>query len=76
MSIYRRASEVAASEKAGATWRKSRRSGPSGTCVEAAPMSDRVAVRDSKHPDGPALACTPDRWDAFVVVLKQGHLGR
>ena len=26
-----------------------------GNCVQVAPWADRVLVRDSKHPEGPAL---------------------
>ncbi|TDE18867.1 DUF397 domain-containing protein [Actinomadura sp. 6K520] len=38
------------------TWRKSSRSGSSGgSCVELAQAKDRVAIRDSKDPEGPVL---------------------
>lgn len=37
-------------------WRKSRRSNPSGNCVELGEMPDGfVAIRDSQDPDGPAF---------------------
>src|ERR1700721_2302120 len=44
------------------TWRKSRRSGPQGgNCVEIAQLTDgQVAVRNSRHPAGPALVFSPD----------------
>jgi hypothetical protein len=29
-----------------------------------------VAVRDSKHPDGPQLAFAPDTWKTFIEQLK------
>jgi len=29
-----------------------------------------VAVRDSKDPDGPKLAFTPDQWTAFTSTVK------
>jgi len=29
-----------------------------------------VAVRDSKHPDGPQLAFAPDIWKTFTKQLK------
>ena len=37
-------------------WRTSSYSVGNGACVEVAPAPDRVLVRDSKDPDGPALA--------------------
>jgi hypothetical protein len=56
------------------TWRKSRRSGPQGgNCVEIANLPDgQVAIRNSRHPAGPALVFTPDEWDAFVGGAKDG----
>ncbi|RQX10775.1 DUF397 domain-containing protein [Micromonospora arida] len=62
---------------AGATWRKSTRSGRSGgNCVEVADnLPDVVGVRDSKDPTGPALTFAPATWAAFVsgvTVQRQG----
>ena len=59
----------------GAQWRKSSYSGNGGaTCVEvAANLPGVIAVRDSKDPDGPALAFRPDEWDAFVSGVKDGE---
>ncbi len=37
-------------------WRTSSYSTNEGDCVEVATVPDRVLVRDSKDPDGPALA--------------------
>lgn len=56
-------------------WRKSRRSGASGSCVEAAPSPDSVAVRDSKDRHGPALAFGPRTWSGFVDNVKKDVLG-
>jgi hypothetical protein len=47
-------------------WRKSSYSNPSGNCVEAAELGGGVALRDSRFPDGPALAFTSAAWDAFL----------
>jgi len=54
-------------------WRKSTRSGVSGNCVEVATLNDAVAVRDSKHPTGPALLFTPAEWEAFIGGVKAGE---
>lgn len=55
-----------------AEWRKSSYSGANGNCVEVAhAASGVVAVRDSKNPDGPRLAFTPEQWTAFTHSLKQ-----
>ena len=40
----------------GVIWQKSRRSNPSGNCVEVAALpGGGVAVRNSRFPSGPAL---------------------
>ena len=55
-------------------WFKSARSGPDrDNCVEVAFVDDAIAVRDSKHPDGPALIFTAAEWDAFVGGAKDGE---
>ena len=46
-----------ATELDGVAWQKSRRSNSQGNCVEIAALPDGgAAVRNSRHPDGPALA--------------------
>ena len=43
----------------GVVWRKSHFSNPSGNCVELAELPDgRVAMRNSRDPEGPALIYT------------------
>lgn len=56
-----------------AQWRKSSRSGGGGdgNCVEVAFVSEAVAVRDSKDPDGPALAFPADSWRRFLTSLAE-----
>jgi len=56
-----------------AVWRKSSRSSANGQCVEWADLGDAVAVRDSKHPSGPALIFTRGEWRAFVGGVKDGE---
>jgi hypothetical protein len=66
-----------ATELTGARWVKSRHSGPTGgNCVEVAFLTDgAVAVRNSRHPAGPALVFSAPEWDAFVAGVKDGESG-
>ena len=59
------------------TWRKASYSGSNGGgCVEVARTPDTaIAVRDSKDPDGPRLAFTPDDWRAFLRQVKDDRPG-
>jgi Domain of unknown function (DUF397) len=55
----------------GTAWRTSSYSGSNGgTCVEVGTTGPAVAVRDSKHPNGPQLAFTPATWKTFTNQLK------
>ena len=57
-----------------AVWQKSTRSGPySDNCVEIAFVDGAIAMRDSKHPEGPVLLFTAEEWDAFVEGAKDGE---
>jgi hypothetical protein len=59
-----------------ARWTKSARSGPTGgNCVEVAFLAEGVAMRNSRHPDGPALLFTRAEWDAFVGGARDGEFG-
>jgi len=51
-------------------WRTSSYTYGGSNCVEAAPLSGRVAVRDSKQPDGPWLTFAPAAWREFTRRLK------
>lgn len=68
---------MSATELTGARWVKSSRSGPTGgNCVEVAFLAEgAVAVRNSRHPAGPALVFTAAEWDAFVDGAKDGEFG-
>jgi len=52
-------------------WRTSSYSGDNGgTCVEVGTAGPAVAVRDSKHPDGPQLAFPACTWTEFAERVK------
>ena len=60
-----------------ATWRKSRHSNPSGNCVEIAELpGGAVAVRNSRHPAGPALIWARAEFAAFLAAAKDGDFDR
>jgi hypothetical protein len=64
---------VPAGDLPGARWRKSRRSSAQGNCVELARLSGaEVAIRNSRHPAGPALVFTGAEVDAFLGGVKDG----
>jgi Domain of unknown function (DUF397) len=55
-------------------WRKSQASNPSGNCVEVAALpSGDVAVRNSRHPAGPALVYTRAEVAAFLAGVRAGE---
>ena len=55
----------------GVAWRTNSYSGDNGgACVEVETTGPAVAVRDSKHLDGPLLAFPADTWKAFTQQVK------
>jgi hypothetical protein len=68
------ANGVLVTELPAVTWQKSRRSNPSGNCVECAVLPDGagIAVRNSRDPQGPALIYTPAEIEAFILGVRDG----
>jgi Domain of unknown function (DUF397) len=61
------------SERGNLVWRKAQRSTNNGACVEIASTSGKIAVRDSKDPNGPILVYTPAEFSAFLDGAKNGE---
>ena len=55
-------------------WRKSRRSGFQGNCVELADAGESVAVRNSRFPQGAVLAFPSRDMAGFLEAIKAGEL--
>ncbi len=65
---------IAATELAGAAWRKSSYSNSQGNCVEFAALPDgSVAVRNSRDAAGPALVYTRAEIQALLAGVKDGE---
>ncbi|MEU4212132.1 DUF397 domain-containing protein [Streptomyces sp. NPDC026206] len=65
---------MAASDIDDVVWRKSRHSNSQGSCVEFAKLpGGGIAVRNSRHPDGPALVYTPAEIEAMLLGVKDGE---
>ncbi|OPC83974.1 hypothetical protein B4N89_26285 [Embleya scabrispora] len=52
------------------TWRKSTFSGANDDCVETAPTSTTMAIRDSKDPSVGLLAVPKGSWTCLTEALK------
>lgn len=62
-----------ATDLRGAAWQKSNRSNSTGNCVEVAELpTGEIALRNSRHPDGPALVYTRAEMEALVLGAKDG----
>ncbi|GAA3211844.1 hypothetical protein GCM10010468_30800 [Actinocorallia longicatena] len=54
-------------------WMKAARSNPSGNCVELSELpSGDIAMRNSRHPEGPVLVYTRAEIEAFIGGAKDG----
>jgi Domain of unknown function (DUF397) len=60
---------MTAFEPNGIVWHTSSYSANGGDCVEVAATPERVLVRDSKNPLGPALAVRTPSWQAFLTTV-------
>jgi hypothetical protein len=64
--------EARAEDNMPSVWRKASRC-DSGSCVEVAAIDGRIAIRDSKQPDGaPYLTFAPESWRAFIAGVRSG----
>lgn len=54
-------------------WLKANRSTANGACVEIASTVGKVAMRDSKDPEGPILVYTPAEFSAFLDGARNGE---
>lgn len=64
---------MSADEIMDVTWVKSQRSNSQGNCVELAELVDgSVAMRNSRHPKGPALVYTRAEVEAMIMGAKDG----
>ncbi len=57
-------------------WRKARASAGNGACVEVAPVSGQIVVRDSKDPGGPVLSYSSEAFRSFLAAAKEGAFPR
>jgi Domain of unknown function (DUF397) len=60
-------------QSSGPRWIKSSLSYANGNCVEVANVpGDRIGVRNSRDPAGPALQFRPGTWHAFLGGVRAG----
>ena len=59
-------------ERADLSWIKAQASTYNGACVEVASAAGKVAMRDSKDPNGPVLVYTHAEFSAFLDGARNG----
>lgn len=65
---------MSAAHLTGAVWHKATRSQGASNCVELAALPDgKVAMRNSRHPSGPALIYTRSEIAAMLAGAKAGE---
>jgi NADH:ubiquinone oxidoreductase subunit len=70
---YRIYNGIPATDLHDVSWQKSHRSNSQGNCVELAQLPDgSVAVRNSRHPAGPALLYTKAEIQALILGAEAG----
>lgn len=52
-------------------WRKASRSANNGACLEVAPASGQILVRDSRDQDGPMMRYPAASWRIFLSGIKK-----
>lgn len=60
-------------ERQGLAWLKAQCSTGTGQCVEIASTAGKIAIRDSKDPDGPILVYTSSEFSAFLEGARNGE---
>jgi len=60
-------------ERASLSWLKAQGSTYNGQCVEIASTYGKIAIRDSKDPDGHILVYTSDEFKAFLEGARNGE---
>jgi hypothetical protein len=60
-------------ERVGLTWVKAQMSSHNGQCVEIASTPGKIAMRDSKDPDGHVLVYTHAEFSAFLDGARNGE---
>jgi hypothetical protein len=61
------------SERRNLSWQKAQSSTVNGQCVEIASIANKIAMRDSKDPDGPILVYTSAEFSAFLEGARNGE---
>ena len=54
-------------------WIKAKSSTVDGQCVELAQIDEGIAVRNSRHPEGPVLIYTKAEFQAFLQGAQNGE---
>jgi hypothetical protein len=63
-------------ERAGLSWIKAKASTYNGACVEVASTAGKVAMRDSKDPNGPILVYAHAEFGVFLDGARNGEFDR